>query len=56
MRRINRIAPVGVVLVIALSLAACGSNIDPEDVQGLGSGTGNGQQGGTGDTADRRHR
>jgi ABC-type branched-subunit amino acid transport system substrate-binding protein len=48
MRRANRVAPAGVALVLALFLAACGSNLDPDDVQGLGSnGT---AQDGTGDT------
>lgn len=51
MRRVNRIAPAGVALVLALFLAACGSNLDPEDVQGLDGTTA--QQGagdpGTGD-------
>jgi len=46
MRRVNRIAPVGAALVLALTLAACGSNLDPEDVQGLGASNGAGQQGG----------
>jgi ABC-type branched-subunit amino acid transport system substrate-binding protein len=44
--RVCKLAPVITAAALAVSLAACGSNIDPEDVQGLGSTNGGTAQGG----------
>jgi ABC-type branched-subunit amino acid transport system substrate-binding protein len=38
--KVTRLVAAGAAVTLALSMAACGSNLDPEDVQGLGTGGG----------------
>ena len=47
MHRVNKLASAVAAVTLAVTLAACGSNIDPDDVQGLGTnGDGGAAQGG----------
>jgi ABC-type branched-subunit amino acid transport system substrate-binding protein len=47
--RVTRLASAATAVALAVSLAACGSNIDPDDVQGLGSTGGGTAEGGVAD-------